>query len=78
MDHRVNQRVATRIVGKLSESGRSNSDLADHLNISEATLLRRLTSQTSFTVTEVAHVAKFFGCGLVDLIPMDHATKQSA
>lgn len=78
MDHPVNRRVATQIVGKLSESGHSNSDLADHLEISEATLLRRLTSQTSFTVAELAHVAKFFGCGLADLIPADQPAKRSA
>lgn len=76
MDQRVNQRVATQIVRRISESGSANTDLAAHLGISEATLVRRLTSQTSFTVAEVAQAADFLGCTLSDLIPTDSpATK---
>lgn len=69
MDQRVNQRVATQIVRRLSELELENITLASHLGISEATLVRRLTSQTSFTVAEVANAATILQCTLVDLIP---------
>ncbi|TGB37923.1 helix-turn-helix domain-containing protein [Mycolicibacterium peregrinum] len=75
MDHRVNQRVATQIVRRISESGSANADLAAHLGISEATLVRRLTSQTSFTIAELAQAADFLGCTLSDLIPTSPAAK---
>ena len=78
MDHPVNRRVATRIVRKISESGSDNADLAAHLGISEATLVRRLTSQTGFTVAELAQTAQFLKCGLVDLIPIDRIDAESA
>lgn len=80
MEHRVNQRVATQIVRRISEQGTDNSKLASHLGISEATLVRRLTSKTSFTVSELAHAAEYLECSLADLIPMDGvgANRQTA
>ena len=75
MDHRVNQRVATQIVRRISESGSANADLAAHLGISESTLVRRLTSQTSFTIAELAQAADFLNCTLSDLIPTSPAAK---
>ena len=68
MKHRTNQRVATQIVRRISETGSANADLAEHLGISEATLVRRLTSKTSFTIAELAKAAEFLGCNLTDLI----------
>lgn len=70
MEQRVNQRVATQIVRRVSELGLDNSNLASHLGISEATLVRRLTSKTSFTIAEIVNAAEFLGCSLADLIPM--------
>lgn len=69
MDQRVNQRVATQIVRRISETGSANADLAAHLGMSEATLVRRLTSKTNFTVAELAQAAEFLDCTLSDLIP---------
>lgn len=74
----MNQRVATQIVRKISEANSTNTDLADILGISEATLVRRLTSQTSFTVAELARAAEFFGCSLADLIPANTSVAKSA
>lgn len=71
MEQRVNQRVATQIVRRVSELELDNADLAGHLGISEATLVRRLTSKTSFTIAELAHAAAFLKCSLVDMIPAD-------
>ncbi|MFV8173746.1 helix-turn-helix domain-containing protein [Mycolicibacterium peregrinum] len=75
MDQRVNQRVATQIVRRISESGSANADLAAHLGMSEATLVRRLTSKTSFTIAELARAAEFLDCTLSDLIPTSPAAK---
>ncbi|AII28192.1 transcriptional repressor [Mycobacterium phage Sparky] len=78
MEQRVNQRVATQIVRRISESGSANADLAAHLGMSEATLLRRLTSRTSFTVAELAQTAEFLDCTLSDLIPTSEPAVKSA
>ena len=78
MDQRVNQRVATQIVRRISESGSANADLATHLGMSDATLLRRLTAQTSFTVAELAQAAEFLNCTLSDLIPVSGPAVKSA
>lgn len=69
MDQRINRRVATQIVRRISESGSANADLASHLGMSEATLVRRLTSQSDFTIAELARAAQFLDCTLMDLIP---------
>lgn len=69
MGQRVNQRVATQIVRRLSEQGLDNAYLAKHLRMSETTLVRRLTSKTSFTIAELANAAVALRCSLVDLIP---------
>lgn len=37
--------------------------------MSEATLVRRLTSQSDFTIAELARAAQFLDCTLMDLIP---------
>lgn len=78
MDQRVNQQVATQIVRRISESGSANADLAAHLGMSEATLVRRLTSQTDFTVAELARAAEFLNCTLSDLIPTPAPAAKSA
>lgn len=78
MEQRVNQRVATQIVRMISEKGSANVDLAKHLGMSEATLVRRLTSQTDFTVAELARAAEFLNCTLSDLIPMGEVSAKSA
>lgn len=71
--------MATQIVRRISESGSANVDLANHLGMSEATLVRRLTSRTDFTVAELARAAEFLDCTLSDLIPMGGvAAKKSA
>lgn len=75
MEQRVNQRVATQIVRRVSELGVDNSNLASRMGISEATLVRRLTSKSSFTIAELAHAADFLECSLADLIPLGDATK---
>lgn len=71
MEHDVNRSVATRLVRQMSETGTNNADLAAQLGMSEATLVRRLTSSTSFTVAELAQASRVLGCSLADLIPMD-------
>lgn len=73
----MNQRVATQIVRRISEIGSANADLARHLGISEATLVRRLTSQTSFTIAELVRVAEFLNCSLSDLIPTEPSAGES-
>jgi hypothetical protein len=81
MEQRVNQWVATQIVRKVSELGFDNAALADRLQMSEATLVRRLTSKTSFTISEIAHAAEFLQCPLTDLIPLgseDRSAPKSA
>ena len=69
MDKQVNPQVAALVVRKLAESGASSAELAAHLQISEQTLMRRLTSQTPFTVDEVGLTAAFLGCPLHELWP---------
>ncbi|PQM45713.1 hypothetical protein C1Y40_04157 [Mycobacterium talmoniae] len=69
MDQAVNRRVATQVLRRLSESEMDNANLAERVGISEATLVRRLTSKTSFTVDELARAAVALQCSLSDLIP---------
>ena len=69
MDQRVNQLVAAQMMRLLSESGADSAAMADALDMSETTLARRLTSQTIFTIAEIARAAMFLGCTLADLIP---------
>lgn len=78
MEQRVNQRVATQIVRRISETGSANIDLANYLGISEATLVRRLTSKSNFNVAEVAQAAEFLNCTLSDLIPTSGPVAKSA
>lgn len=75
MDQKVNQWVATQIVRKVSELGFDNAALAERLQMSEATLVRRLTSKTSFTISEIACAAEFLRCPLTDLIPLGSADR---
>lgn len=78
MEH-INREVAARLIRQMSESRATNADLAAHLEMSEATLVRRLTSSTSFTIAEMAQASRFLGCSLADLIPTGTtATAESA
>lgn len=73
--------MATQVVRKVSELGRDNAALADYLGMSEATLVRRLTSKTDFTVAELVGAARFLQCSLAELIPLDDIadiTRQTA
>jgi len=75
MDHtndRLDHLIATLIVRKLSENHLTSRDLANALGISEVTVLKKLTGQRPFTITDLYRAASLLHCGLEDLVPAGH------
>ena len=66
--------VAAEVRAEMARQRRTQAELAEHLNVSQAAVSRRLVGLVPFDVSELDEVAAFLGVPLADLLP----TRRSA
>lgn len=62
------QRVARNVRAEMVRAGRTQSQIAGRLGISQQSLSRRLSGLTSFTIDELAVIATTLEVRLTDLV----------
>lgn len=62
------QRVGTEVRVALVRAGASQSDLGQHLGLSQTAISRRLLGEVAFDVTEIVAAAEFLGVAASDLL----------
>lgn len=69
MTSSLNDFVAAEVRAELARRNRSREELAKALDVSRATLNRRLAGDQAFTLAELEQVAEFFGCPVDAFMP---------
>ncbi len=64
----INQRVSAEVRAAMGRQRRTQSQLAQHLGVSQVTVSRRLSGEVSFTVDELERVAAFLSVPLAELL----------
>lgn len=73
MDSTSTSRIADAVRELMTEQGVSTLELSEATGIARATLIRRLTGHSSFTVSELTSVAAHLGTRLSHLIEQGEA-----
>jgi transcriptional regulator with XRE-family HTH domain len=68
MAQTLSQRIAATVRDRLADEGRTQTELAKYLGITQPNITRRLNGEYSFATNELESVAAFFGIALTDLI----------
>lgn len=68
MDRTFAQRIAIRIAAELKNAGRTQTQLADHLGITQPRVSARFRGVNPFTLDDIPKVAEFLGCTVEDLL----------
>lgn len=58
--HQLQTDVGQRVRALLRLSGRTQSALADHLDVDAGSITKRIKGEVHFTITDVAETAEFF------------------
>lgn len=72
------EKVAAEVRSLAARRQVSNSELADKVGISHASMWRRMTGRYPFTVDELADVAAALGVEVVDLLPHGDSNTEPA
>lgn len=68
MTQSLTQQVAERVKQELADTGRTQKQLAEHLNVSGPLISCRLSGKYAFPLSEMPAVAAFFGLSVADLL----------
>lgn len=68
MTYSHGQRVATAVRGALADKGKTQTDLAAHLGVTQQWVSRRLTGAVAFDIDELGQVADWLGVPVTTLL----------
>lgn len=70
----TNQAVASEIRAEIARQQRRQSDLADVLGLSQASVSARLTGRVELTITDVVAIANWLGVNPTEWFPLEVAS----